>query len=82
MVELTVSMDKLNLENSRLRKENTELKEKLLDLEVRQNVNNVIIEGIDDSPRETGFDAYNKVCTIMKQLGEDKMGTVDGHTYS
>ena len=75
--ELTVSINRINLENSKLCKENTELKERLLLLELRQKENNVILEGIDDNPKETGFDAYNKVVSILGQLGEDRMGSID-----
>ena len=63
--ELTVSMDRINLENSKLFNKNNELKERLLLLELRQKENNVILEGIDDNPKETGFDAHNKVVSVL-----------------
>ena len=54
--------------NQSLASENQELKEKLLDLEFRQHCNNLIFEGIIDTPNETDIQCIEKLCYVIRNV--------------
>ena len=54
-------LEKVELHNRELTTENINLKEKLLDLEYKQNRNNLVFEGVTDSDAETDVQCINKL---------------------
>ena len=54
--------------NKNLECENAQLKGKLLDLEYRQQRNNLVFEGISDSQNETDFDCIRKLHHVLRGI--------------
>ena len=55
-------------DNVALKKENSELKERLIRLESHQRRENLIFEGFDESRGETDFECYEKVVSAISRL--------------
>ena len=61
-------LDKAEKRNAVLEQENRHLKEKMLELEYRQNRNNLIIEGVFDEPKETDISCIHKVRSVLRLI--------------
>ena len=68
---LTKSMEKLVMENSTLKYENTELKERMIKLEYHTMRNNILFDGIPEIRGERSSDCYTKVIEHLSKLFED-----------
>ena len=58
----------LESRNANLETENSQLKEKLLELEFQQKRNNLLFEGIFDSPEEPELTTMSKLRHILKDI--------------
>ena len=54
--------------NRHLQLENSDLKEKLLDVEFRQHRNNLIFEGIVDSDKDTDIECIRKIRNVLRSI--------------
>ena len=61
-------LDEMTQCNRCLERENSDLHEKLLDLEFRQRRNNLLFEGIEDEENETDLDAIAKLCSALSGI--------------
>lgn len=67
--KLTARVNTLEMENLIFKEENTELREKLLNLEFHQRRNNLVFEGIPESNvAESGHDCYKKIMQCLSEL--------------
>lgn len=74
---LSEQVDRLEMEDSLLRTENTDLKEKLLLLEFHQRRNNLVFSGIEESSAdESGFDCYNKIMNCLSNIPDLDLGSI------
>ena len=58
----------LELKNTQLLDENTELREKMLDLEYRQRRHNLVFDGIPESREESGYSFYMKIMRVCSGI--------------
>ena len=65
---LESKLAKIEEKNERLETENVQLKECLLDLEFRQRRNNLIFEGVHDSPNESDQDCACNLRTALQHM--------------
>ena len=76
--DMEQKLAKVELHNRSLTTENTQLKEKLLDLEYQQKRNNLIFEGISDMMDESDVDCINKIHYVVAAIpGLDKSFKID-----
>ena len=68
--DLTATVSNLVIKNTQLREENVELNEKLLRLECYQRRENLVFEGIAESPNETDFAVFRKLIGIFSTVPE------------
>ena len=61
-------LETVEVKNKQLETENSELREKLLDLEYRQRRNNIQFDGFVETEGERDFDCYRKVCNVVSRL--------------
>ncbi len=67
---ITKTMSGLVVENDTLKRENTDLKEKMLSLESYARRNNLVFDGIREEPGETDFHVYGKIVDVLNYIPE------------
>ena len=68
IIDVKAKLQKIEKCNKALEHENSELKEKLLDLEYRQQRNNLIFEGVVDADNETDLQCIEKLRCVLKDI--------------
>ena len=68
MAGVTKSISNLVNDNTKLKDENTQLKEHLLRIECQQRRENLIFEGFQERRGETDFDCYNRIAQSLCRM--------------
>ena len=68
IIDVKAKLQKIEKRNKALEHDNSELKEKLLDLEYRQQRNNLIFEWVVDADNETDLQCIEKLRYVLKDI--------------